>query len=131
MASRFAEQKVQDYLGQARDLLVESPGAAYEKIQDALALAYPSDFAKTILERELEEKIRPAMQRREKALTQLQTALSDEDPVEAWQLLEEVKTIDQFTPGLEEGHQRLLPMLEQKCEQFLASRPTAPRVGRF
>ena len=119
LASRFAEQKAQDYLGQARDLLDESPGAAYDKIQDALSLAYPSDFAKSILEQELQEKIQPAMQRREKALAQLKAALSKEDPVEAWHTMREAEQIDRFTPGLEDARQRLLPMLHQRFTRLI------------
>ncbi len=117
MASRFAEQKAQDYLGQARTLLSESPGAAYEKIQDALALAHPSDFARTILEQELQDKIQPAMQQRETALTQLNAALTMQDPLKAWDMVQEVEILDKFTPGLEDARQRLLPMLKQKCGQ--------------
>ena len=119
LASRFAEQKAQDYLGQARELLAESPGAAYDKIQDALALAYPSDFAKSILEQELREKILPAIQLREKALAQLKAAMSKEAPVAAWTALREAEQVDRHTPGLEDARQRLLPILGQKFDHLL------------
>ena len=131
MASRFAEQKAQDYLGQAQELLTESPQAAYDKIQDALALAYPSDFAKSILEQELEEKIRPAMEQREKALAQLNLALNTEDPLAAWAILSQVEAIDRFTPGLEDAQQRLLPILEQQCSQLVNAGQKWQRLEDF
>jgi len=119
MASRFAEQKAQDYLDQARQLLAESPGAAYEKIQEALSIAHPSDFAKSILEQELKDKIEPAMQRREEALAQAKAALGQKDPIEAWLTVYEAERIDKFTPGIEDARQRLLPMVEQEFANLL------------
>ncbi|MBN1993907.1 MAG: hypothetical protein JW953_14500 [Anaerolineae bacterium] len=119
LASRFAEQKAQDYLGQARELLAESPGAAYAKIQDALSLAYPSDFARSILEKELKEKIEPAMQRREQAVSQVKAALNKENPVEVWLALDAAEALDRFTPELADTRQRLLPTLTQEATGLL------------
>jgi len=119
MASVFADQKAQDYLGQAQTLLEESPGAARDKVQDALSLAYLSDFTKNILEQELEDKIEPAIELRQKALDQLKIALSKPDPEEAWLLLRDVEQMDLFTPGLEDARQRLTPMMHQKFIQFV------------
>jgi len=119
LASRFAEQKAQDYLGQARELLTESPGAAYDKIQDALAIAYPSDFAKSILEKELKENVEPAIQTREKARTQIKAALNNDDPVKAWLALNEAEKLDRFTPELSDAHQQILTVLKQKFDELI------------
>lgn len=119
MASQFTAQKAQDYLGQARELLDESPRAAYEKIDEALSLAYLDDFDKRGLERELEERIKPAMARREEATAKLKQALSKPEVEEAWQLLIEAEQIDAFTPGLEEASERLYPLMLQKFERLL------------
>jgi len=119
MASRFADQKAQDYLGKARELLEESPGAAYDRIQDALALAYLSDFTRDYLKRELEEKIEPARQSRQSALEQLKTAMNTVNPEEAWLLLQNAEQMDQHTPGLEDARRRLSPLLLQEFKQLI------------
>jgi len=121
MASQFADQKAQDYLGQVRtNLLTESPGAAHDKIQEALSLAYLSDFAKGTLQRELANRIQPAIQAREKSTNKLKEALREVDDVEvAWRLLIEAEQLDSFTPGLDDARQRLKPLVQQRFQQLI------------
>lgn len=119
MAGVFADQKAQDYLGQAQELLTESPGAAYSKIKDAFALTYLAEFTRDILEEELRNEIEPAIEQRKKATDKLHTALTKTNPEEAWQLLIAVEQMDRYTPGLEDAHQRLLPVMLQLFETLL------------
>jgi hypothetical protein len=119
MANHFAAEKAQAYLDQAHQLLAESPRAAYEKIQEALATIDPNDTTKRLLEQELKEKIRPVMVQREKALALLNMALSTEDSVESWLALDQVEQADRYTPGLADARQQLAAVLEQRLIQLL------------
>lgn len=119
LAGHFAQEQVQTYINEAHDLLAESPGAAYQKIQEAFEIANLSSAAKALLEQELREKIQPAIEKREKALAQLQTALSREVPLEAWQALAEIETLDRFTPGLDNARQSLAVTLENNLTRLL------------
>jgi tetratricopeptide (TPR) repeat protein len=119
LANRFAEEKVQEYLEEARLLLVESPGAAYEKIQEAFEAVQLSESAKQLLEQELKENIQPAIARREQALAYMQAASSKENPLEAWRALDNVEQLDPFTPGLDNARHSLAVTLEHQLTRLL------------
>ncbi len=119
LARQFAEQKIQDYLDQSRKLLTESPGAAYEKIQEAFEAIAASDPAKDLLEQEIEEKIQPAIEQRETALALLNVALSNEDPIKTWATLNQVEQMDRFTPGLVDTRQQLAPVVAQNLTHLI------------
>lgn len=119
MASRFAEQKADNYLGQANDLLETSPGAARDKINEALAFAYLSDLAQKRLERELEEKINPAISVRKTATEMLNGALHQQDVEKAWTTLQDVERTDPYTPGIESAYERLHPLMLYAFDQLL------------
>lgn len=119
LANRFAEQRAQAYLEQAKNLLAESPRAAYDKIKEGLAAVSLNETARRMLEQELKERVEPAIAQRDQALTLLNAALDKEEPVESWLALNQVEQVDRFTPGLSEARQQLAAVLEQKLARLL------------
>lgn len=128
MASKFADSKAEEYLSQARLLIDESPRAAESKIKDALLLAYLSDFMVDSLNLEVQEKIQPAILRRDSATKKINDALKQTDVENAWFLLSEAEEIDAFAPGLEEARNKLIPILK---ENFFALLSSGKREAEF
>ncbi len=119
LVGHFAQQQVADYLFRARGLLAESPGAAYEIIQEGIEATSASETARNILEQELKENIQPALERREEAVALLDTALSKENPIESWVTLDQVEQTDQYTPGLVDARRQLATTIEQNLAHLL------------
>ena len=131
MASRFADKKADEYLGQARGILDESPVAAENKIREALALSYLSNISRTSLEAELKERVIPAVQRRDDANKKIKEALSQADAEKAWLLLSEAEELDQFSPDLPEARIKLVPMLLVQFNDALSSAKREAELENF
>ncbi len=132
LAHDFQESKAREYKQKAQNDLPADPKTAARWIEDALAFDYISENMQNELQAFRDQKIRPALQKREQAESLVAEALKPGRDIEdAWKRVEEAYRIDSHSPEIERARDEVRPDLRLKLEGDLSQANERLEEGDF
>lgn len=131
LAEQYAQQKAEDSLGQAREVLERDPLQAQRLVREALELYLLPESWRQALNDFNRIEVEPAAERRRRAETLRDEGLRESDVVAGWRRLKEAEDLDPYVPRLVEARGQLRSRMIRYVQQTIERAEVLRRAGQM